>query len=106
MKRVYTLGLTGLLAATLLSGNVMANSLPEDLENDLIAVCKAIKSDNRLAIHRAVAKSRLSYRALHDGLVCNGEDMMTFAATSNAQASNDFLARKVRRDPRVLTAKR
>ncbi len=107
MKRVHTLSLIGMVSASLFIGSAaQASSLPEHVETDLVAICKAIKDNNQHDIYRAVKKSRISYRALDEGLVCNGQDMFSFAATHSADASNDFLARKVRRDPRVLTAKR
>jgi hypothetical protein len=43
---------------------------------------------------------------LHKGLVCNGEDMLSFAQSHNATSTGDYLARKVKADKSVLTAKR
>lgn len=107
MKRVHTLSLAGLImSGLLLGGTAQAAPLPAHVEKNLIAICKAIKSNKPIAVSSAVKESRISYRALHKGLVCNGQDMLSFAATNNASLSSDFVARRVNRDPRVLTAKR
>lgn len=107
MKRVHTLSLVSLIMSGLFFGStVQAAPFPAHVEKNLTAICKAIKSNKPMAINRAVRESRVSYRALYKGLVCNGQDMLSFAATHNASVSSDFVARRVKREPRVLTAKR
>ena len=107
MKCLHTFSFTGLIMSGLLLGStVQATGFPVHIEKNLISICKAIKSNKPVAVHRAVRASRISYRALHKGLVCNGEDMLSFAVTHDATLSSNFIARKVKRDPRTLTAKR
>lgn len=107
MKRLHTFSFTGLIMSGLLLGStVQAAGFPAHIEKSLISICKAIKSNKPLAINRAVRESRISYRALHKGLVCNGQDMISFAAKHDATLSSNFIARRVKRDPRILTAKR
>ena len=96
------LGLTLSLTATVAN----AASYPKQLEKRLIAVCEAVKSDNRLKLHRAVRATGLSMRDVHEGLVCNGQDMLTFALTHNAAKNAQLIARRVNASPSALTAQR
>ena len=45
-------------------------------------------------------------RYIHEGLVCNGQDMLTFALTHNASKNAQLIARRINASPSVLTAKR
>ena len=99
---LFGMGITLALSASLAN----ANGYPESIEKDLVAVCEAIKEDNRLALHKAVKRSRISYKDLHKGLVCNGQDMLSFAQSHDATSTGDYLARRVNANNSVLTAKR
>ena len=88
------------------TATAQAESYPAELENDLVKICKAIKADNPIRLHVAVQRSGLNYRTLDEGLVCNGQNMMTFAATHSAGNSGKFLAARLRNTDRTLTAKR
>ncbi|HBU52821.1 MAG TPA: hypothetical protein DEB45_16330, partial [Alteromonas australica] len=55
---------------------------------------------------RAVKRSRLSFQTLNKGLVCNGQDMLTFALTHNASTTGKLIARRTNADSATLTAKR
>jgi hypothetical protein len=102
LPALFGMGITLALSASLAN----ANGYPESIEKDLVAVCEAIKEDNRLALHKAVKRSRISYKDLHKGLVCNGQDMLSFAQSHNATSTGDYLARRVNADKSILTAKR
>ena len=104
-RRVTQFALLG-ITLSLTTTAASAGSYPAELEDDLIAVCEAIKSDSRLKLHRAVKETGLNVKNLHEGLVCNGQDMLTFAATHNATETAQHIARRVNASPRVLTAKR
>lgn len=102
--------ITFTLAATCLGLSVAnaasAESYPAHIEDDLIKICEAIQNDDRLDLRLAVKKSGISYRALANGLVCNGDDMMTFAMKNNAKDTHQYLARYFEDNNGVLTAKR
>ena len=104
-RRVTQFALIGISLSLTVSA-ASAASYPKALENELIAICKAVKSDSRLQLHRAVKATGLSMRDLHDGLVCNGQDMLTFAVTHNASETAQHIARRINASPCVLTAKR
>ncbi|GFD67290.1 DUF3718 domain-containing protein [Alteromonas sp. KUL106] len=102
VTQLALLGMTLSLAATTAS----AASIPKELEKDLISVCEAVKSDKRLKLRRAVKATGLDIKTLHAGLVCNGQDMLSFAVTHGAAVNAQHIARRVNASPGVLTAKR
>jgi|TARA_Y100000296_G_scaffold20469_1_gene24281 hypothetical protein len=105
LRRVTQIALLG-TTLSLTATAAHAGYYPAELEGNLVAVCKAIKSDSRLKLHRAVKATGLNMRVLHEGLVCNGQDMLTFAATHNASETAQHIARRINASPSVLTAKR
>ena len=105
LRRVTQCTLLGMtLSFTATAAN--AGTYPVELEDDLVAVCEAVKSNSRLKLRRAVKATGLNMRYLHEGLVCNGQDMLTFATTHTASKTAQHIARRINADPGVLTAKR
>ena len=107
IQRISTPLLTAtLVALPALSVNAKEQVFPAHLEAKLVEVCQSIQTNSRMRLHMAVKRSGLSYAALYKGLKCNGQDVMTFAATSNATTNSDFLARRMTRSQQELLAKR
>lgn len=104
-RRVSKMALIG-LTLTLGATAAQAGGYPKEMENNLIAVCKAVKSDKPFRLYQAVKRTGISLKDLHEGLVCNGEDMISFAMTHNATKNGALIARRVNVEPNVLTAKR
>lgn len=101
-----TLFTTGLIAAMALSVSATAQAAyPAYLENDLIKICTAIRDNKPVRLQRIVKKTGLSYRQLHNGLVCNNVDMLTFAAKHQSEATSQLLVRRLG-TPSTLTAAR
>jgi len=102
-----------LAAATLLvfssiaaAGSAQAGTMSASMEKKLVAVCEAIKDNNRLSLYRAIKASGVSYRTLAEGLVCNGQDMYSFAMNNKANETGALIAKRTNLDERSLTAKR
>ena len=93
-------------SALLLAPSLHAAPMDAALEKDLVNICEALKSDSKLALHRAVKKSRVSYRQVEEGLVCNGESAREFALTPNAPTTAGLLDKHARNNAGVLTARR
>ena len=92
MKKVI---LGSILSATiLLAGSVQAQYIDVALEAKLVKVCEAIKSDNKLKVHKAIENSGINARTMSKGLVCNGYDAVTFAIVNDAQNAAKYIARK------------
>lgn len=104
-RRKMYIALT-ILTLTAGATSASAEQYPKEMEESLIKVCKAIKSDSRFKLKSAVKATGLKMRDLYKGLVCNGEDMLTFAATHNAKKTGVFIAKRVNAEPTMLTAKR
>lgn len=86
--------------------SAQAATMPVAMEQKLVAVCEAIKDNSRIALHKAVKDSGVSYRVLANGLVCNGQDMYSFAMLNNANKTGAMIAKRTNLDERSLTAKR
>lgn len=95
------------VAATLGGVSVaQAGSLPSSMEKKLVAVCKAIKDDNRIALHKAVKNSGANYSRLAKRLVCNNMDMYTFAQLHGSENTAALIASRTNLEEQALTAKR
>lgn len=105
-QRHYTTAVLAGITFSLAASVANAKDYPLHLENELIAVCAAVKSDSKLKLNRAVKATGLNIRDLHEGLVCNGEDLLSFAATHNALKTQSLIAKRVNDKGTVLTAKR
>ncbi len=76
------------------------------LERSLINVCKALKSDNKISLKRAVKRSRVSYKSLGEGLVCNGKPALQFASFHGSNSTAELFAQKAQLNERDMLAKR
>lgn len=99
--------IASVLAGSLaLSPVAQAEILSKDLESRLVKVCEAIQGDSRLALKRAIKNSGVRYSALAEGLVCDGQDVYTFALSQKADNVLAMLNRNGHFDHRELTAQR
>ena len=84
----------------------MANAaIDPATERKLVKVCEALKSGSRLKVHRAVKQSRLGYRQIAKGLVCDGQDAINYALKNGAVKSANLVAQKGNVDIDTLLAK-
>lgn len=82
-----------------------AYALDSSTERKLVKICKAIQSDSKLQLHKAIKQSRLGYRQVAQGLVCNGKSAMEFAYYHNANNAAGLLARKANIKNSAMLAK-
>ena len=94
-----------IVAGILLSGSAQAKYIDKSTEANLVKICEAIRSDNKLKVHRAIKNSGIKAKAISKGLVCNGYDSVTFAMVNNAPNTAKFMARKGGVDYKALLAK-
>lgn len=94
------------VSAMAATSSAQAATMSAAMEQKLVAVCEAIKDDSRIALHKAVKSSGVSYRVLANGLVCNGQDMYSFAMLNNANQTGAIIAKRTNLAERSLTAKR
>ena len=91
MVRIMKKFIVSVLAATVLmtSGSVLA--MDKSLENKLSRICEAAQSNSKYKLNFAIKKARLKYKDVVDGLVCNGEDIITFAKINGADNTAGLL---------------
>lgn len=94
-----------LTASIFLAGNAQARYIDKSLESRLVKICEAIKSNSKLKVHLAIKDSGIKARAVSKGLVCNGNDPVTFAILNNATTTAKFMASKSGVDYETLLAK-
>ncbi|KXI27030.1 hypothetical protein AX660_02630 [Paraglaciecola hydrolytica] len=87
------------------AAQTQAQAIDETTEKQLVNICKALQSNSKMKLNRAVSKSGLNYRSISKGLVCNGMDPVTFALRNNAQKTAELFARKGNLDYQTLLAK-
>lgn len=102
MKKLVILAVV--MAGVSVSGMANAAIAPAT-EKGLIKVCEALKSDSRIKLHKAMKKSRISYRTIAKGLVCNGQDAVTFAMNHGAENTALMVARRANKASDALVAK-
>lgn len=95
--------------AIAVTGTSMANAnesvYPAHLENDLVNICEATKKNNLVKFKRAVKASRLNYRVVEKGLVCNGVGVLKFAIENESKSTALFIARQANIDEQEVLAR-
>ena len=81
-----------------------AVTMSKSMERDLIGICAAIKSDNKLRLNSKLKQARLNYQDISDGLVCNGMSVQDFARAHNATQTGTLIAARSRSSDATLTA--
>jgi hypothetical protein len=85
--------LVSLAASTLLlSGTSFA--MDKDHEKSLQELCVAVASDSRIKLVKEMKQNHLRARHVVKGLVCNGEDAITFAKLHGADKTADLLIKR------------
>ncbi|WP_040515075.1 DUF3718 domain-containing protein [Paraglaciecola polaris] len=87
------------------AGSANAEYMDPALENKLVKICHAIKSDSRVKLYMAIKNSGLRASNVAKGLVCNGYDPVTFAALNNANNTGLVMAKRLNVDYQELLAK-
>lgn len=90
MKKLVLLS----VAAGSLLLSVTSFAMDKDMEETLVGLCVAVKSDNRLKLHNEMKDANMSAKHVVEGLVCNGDDAITFAKLNGAEKTADLLVRR------------
>jgi hypothetical protein len=69
-----------------------------------IKLCKAVKSNNRLHLHLTLKHANISYEEMQKGLVCNGQDPITFAMLNSSEKTASTIASRTHQEERVVLA--
>ena len=100
MMTMMTLAVFAAPFATLANDHMMSAH-----EHKLVGLCKAVMSKSKLRLSVALRKEGLTYAEMQDGLVCNGQDPLTFAKTHGAMDNAYKIASRANMDEPTLVAK-
>ncbi|WNC73174.1 DUF3718 domain-containing protein [Thalassotalea psychrophila] len=96
MKTLTTLALAGLTSVTLLTAfTTSAAPMSPYMESALISVCKSAQSNNLLDMRKTIKSHRLSEKTVALKVVCNGEDIISFAENSGADKTANHLEKRL-----------
>jgi hypothetical protein len=96
---------TILIAGLGVSGFANAN-ITESTEKNLVQICKALQSNSRLKLVKAMKRSRIRYETIADGLVCNGQEALDFAVSHGSHKVAVLVAKRANVDLDTWLAKR
>ncbi|GLS85010.1 DUF3718 domain-containing protein [Paraferrimonas haliotis] len=82
-------------APNALAQDQTAPALSPYIETALIDVCKAAMSDNVLRMNRTIRGYRLKTKTVALKVMCNGEDISTFASNQGAYRTSERLEKSV-----------
>ena len=95
MKTLTALTLTASLALTATSFNTSAAPMSSYMEQALVSVCKSAQSDNVLRMRNTIKSVHLSEKTVALKVVCNGEDIISFAETHGANKTANHLEKRL-----------
>lgn len=84
-----------IVAASFISFNSSANTLSPHMEQALVDTCKAAMSNKMFRFNKTLATYHLDEQTVALGVVCNGEDIITFAQNNGANKTADHLAESI-----------
>ncbi|MGQ8364234.1 DUF3718 domain-containing protein [Glaciecola sp. 1036] len=85
--------------AFLFSVNANAGSSIQYTDSDkrmLVEVCKAIKSNSKVKLNKVLHKNRITFDEMAKGLVCNGQDALSFAKYHDADENFDLITKRTK----------
>ena len=106
MKKVILTIATVCIATTISAGANANTHISKTMETNLVKVCNALKSDNRLQLRRAVKQTGATFTNIAEGLKCNGESAMDFALNNGATSTADLLAKRANLTSQSMLAKK
>lgn len=69
-----------------------ASAMDSDLENRLVDICEAAKTDSPIRLITEMKQNRLRFDTVAEGLMCNGVDVITFAKMHGAENTARVIA--------------
>ncbi|TKB45667.1 DUF3718 domain-containing protein [Thalassotalea mangrovi] len=95
MKTLKVIATTGLIASlTAFSVNAQG-AYSSYMETALIDTCRAALTDSTFKLRKTLDEYNLKAKTVALGLVCNGEDVITFAANRGATNTADYMNEKL-----------
>lgn len=89
------------MKTTLLTSLVLATALsytPQSLafnENMSLRICEYVAINDKSRLRKYLKTNKVKIRSIFDNIKCNGENLLNFAATSNALDVGEYLIGKL-----------
>ena len=87
MKKIILL--SAVIAASLLT-TTSANA-----NNMTLRICEYVQANDKSRLRSFLKQNKLKIRNIYDGLECNGDNLLIFAAKSNALEVGEFIIGKL-----------
>ncbi|MDG1731360.1 MAG: DUF3718 domain-containing protein [Thalassotalea sp.] len=95
MKTLTKITTVALASATLFMASGASAAMSNYMEGALIEVCKSAQKDSVMNLRKTIKSHRLNEKTVAMGLVCNGEDVISFAENSGAFKTANHLEKKI-----------
>ena len=95
MKTLTKISTVALTSATLLMAFSSSANMDDYMESALIDVCKSAKHDSVINLRKTIKGYRLKEKTVAMKLVCNGEDVISFAENNGAYKTANHLEKKL-----------
>lgn len=90
--------LAGVVSASLCTAAIADNTyIPSYLEQGLISICKSAALDKSYKMNKAIKEYRLNHKIVALNVVCNGQDIISFAQHYGAERTTQRLSDSVGR---------
>ena len=84
-----------LLTITIASTALMAPNLAVADEQLAEALCGYIEVDNKSRLRKVLKENKMRIRNIHDSIFCDGQSMLRFAITNDANAVGGLISSKL-----------
>ncbi|TRX53995.1 DUF3718 domain-containing protein [Thalassomonas sp. M1454] len=95
MKTLTKIAAVSLTSASLLVAFNSSATMDNYMESALIDVCKKAQQDNVLQLRKTIKGYRLNEKTVAMGLMCNGENVISFAENNGAFKTANHLDKKL-----------
>ena len=76
------------------------------IDKAMVRVCQAIQSNSKIKLNNTLKAYRLNYKTISEKLVCNGQDVLTFASLSGADKNAQLIAKRLNKAVPGVVVKR
>ena len=83
-----------LLIASLLASSAVIAPIAQ-ADNLSLRICEYVQANDKNRLRSFLKQNKLKIRNIYDGLACNGDNLMIFAAKSNSLEVGEFIIGKL-----------
>jgi len=83
-----------LLVSAILAASFVA-AAPVQADNMTLRICEYVQANDKSRLRSFLKQNKLKIRNIYDGIGCNGDTLLIFAAKSNALEVGEFIIGKL-----------